>query len=43
MNEREWLDRLLIAHRAYGSSVEVDTFVKWIFKQYGMIYPENKE
>ena len=43
MSDKEWLDRLLLAHRAYGPSVEVDTFVKWVFKQYGMIYTENKE
>lgn len=43
MNDKEWLDKLLIAQRAYGACVEVDDFVKWVFKQYGMVYHEHKK
>jgi hypothetical protein len=38
MNDKEWLDKLIIAKNAYGDNAEVDAFIKWVFKQYGMVY-----
>jgi hypothetical protein len=42
MNDKDWLEKVLLAQKTYGSSVEVDAFVKWLFKQYGIVHPDDR-
>ena len=39
MSDKEWLEKILLAYKSYGPSVEVDDFIKWLYKQYGIAYP----
>jgi hypothetical protein len=43
MNDRELLDRLNIAYKVYPyPSKEIEAFISWLYKQYGIVQPENK-
>jgi hypothetical protein len=43
MNDKEWLDKVLTAYKVYPyPSIEVENFIRWIYKQYGIIPPSNK-
>lgn len=39
MSDKEWLEKIRHAYKSYGASVEVEDFVKWLYKQYGIVYP----
>ena len=42
MNDKELLDRIRIAYKVYPyPSKELEVFINWLYKQYGMIPPEK--
>ena len=44
MIDKEWLERIIIAYKVYPyPSVEIDTFIQWLYKQYGIVQPKNKK
>lgn len=47
MQEKEFFTRLDVAvdvyKRNFGSQPELDKFVQWLYKQYGMMYPKKEE
>lgn len=47
MIDREWLERVTIAYKAYsqqvGSNLPVESFIAWLYKQYGIIQPKDKK
>lgn len=41
-NDRDWLERVSTAYKAYPfPSKEIEEFVSWVYKQYGIV--ERKE
>ena len=41
MNDKEWLDRVLIAYKMYQyPNKEVESFIAWLYAQYGVVKPE---
>jgi hypothetical protein len=44
MIDKQWLERINIAYKAYPfPSKEIEAFVDWLYKQYGILNPENKD
>lgn len=45
MIDREWLERVSIAYETYsqqvGPSLPVETFIIWLYKQYGIVQPKK--
>jgi len=42
MNDKQWLERIVIAYKAYPyPSNDIEQFIHWIYKQYGIVQ-ENK-
>lgn len=49
MTEKEWLERVKLGAKIYNNdrlhrdfqAAEVDKFVEWLYKQYGVVY--NKD
>lgn len=40
MNDKEWLDKIIIAYKAYPyPNKDIETFIRWIYQQYGIIAP----
>jgi hypothetical protein len=43
MTDKEWLEKISIAYRAYQTQVSpslpVENFISWLYKQYGIIQP----
>jgi hypothetical protein len=43
MNDKQWLERVTIAYKIYsqqvGSSLPVENFITWLYKQYGIVEP----
>ena len=43
MNDKEWLERLLLAYNSYPyPSKEIETFINWVYKMYGIVKPEKR-
>lgn len=46
-SDKDWLKRVVIGYRVYqeqfGNSNEIQSFIEWLFKQYGITYPIDKE
>ncbi len=46
MNDKQWLDLVSTAYRAYktqvGPSLPVENFIHWLYKQYGIVEPVQK-
>lgn len=50
MTEKEWLDRVRLGAKIYNEgrlhrdfqAAEVDKFVEWLYKQYGVVYKQDK-
>lgn len=43
--EKEWLERVAIAARVYDDAHGLHTaehFTKWLYREYGIIFPEEK-
>jgi hypothetical protein len=44
MIDKDWLGRIGIAYRVYPfPSKEIEAFIEWLYKQYGIIKTENKD
>jgi hypothetical protein len=44
MLDKEWLEKIYVAYRAYPyPSIEIDTFIQWLYKQYGIVQSKEKE
>ena len=45
MNDKQWLERVTIAYKAYskdvGPGLQIEAFITWLYKQYGIV-PPNK-
>ena len=42
MTDKDWLKRVLIAYKAYPyPSKEIERFTAWLYKQYGIVMPED--
>lgn len=44
MNDKEWLEKVTIAYKAYPyPSYQVTEFIAWLYKQYGIVIPSEKK
>lgn len=44
MNDKEWLEKIQIAYRAYPyPSYDIEQFILWLYKQYGIVPPIKEE
>jgi hypothetical protein len=47
INDKEWLERLLIGYKVYkeehGGKADVEHFIVWMYKQYGIVLPKEKK
>lgn len=48
MNDKEWLDRVRLASRVYQEQFSqdqqsVEHFVRWLYREYGIVMPQLKE
>lgn len=45
MNDKQWLEKVSIAYNVYteqvGPNLSVETFIAWLYKQYGIVPPKN--
>jgi hypothetical protein len=42
INDKDWLEKIIIAYRAYPyPSKEIERFTAWLYKQYGIVQPEQ--
>ncbi len=45
MNDKEWLNRVLIAYQVYKEkntdSESIKNFLLWLYQQYGIIVPDK--
>ena len=46
MNDKQWLERVTIAYKAYsqqvGPSYPIENFIEWLYQQYGIVPPKDK-
>jgi len=43
MIDKQWLEKIITAYAAYPHpSLDIENFIKWIYKQYGIV-PPNKD
>jgi hypothetical protein len=44
MTDKDWLERVTIAYRAYQyPNKDIENFIHWLYNQYGIIEPKDKE
>jgi len=47
LNDKDWLEKVSIAYAAYKQQHErspcVESFISWLYKQYGIIEPKDNE
>lgn len=44
MIDKDWLDRIKIAYKAYPfPNKDIEAFISWIYKQYGIVEKKDKE
>ena len=44
MIDKDWLERISIAYKVYPfPSKEIESFIEWLYRQYGIVKPENKD
>ena len=44
MTDKDWLERVTIAYKVYPyPNKDIETFVHWLYKQYGIIAPKEKD
>lgn len=45
MNDKQWLERVTIAYKAYAKErspqLPVEQFIDWLYKQYGIVKPKD--
>ena len=38
MTDKDWLEKIIIAYRVYPyPSKDIESFIKWIYEQYGIV------
>lgn len=47
MIDKDWLERVTIAYAEYqrqmGTSIPVENFISWMYRQYGIVEPTDKK
>jgi hypothetical protein len=44
MTDKDWLEKVSIAYRVYPyPSKDIEFFINWLYKQYGITIPKGKE
>ena len=51
MNDKDWLEKVKLGCKVYNQSRmhrdfqadEVEKFVEWLYKQYGIVQPDDKD
>jgi hypothetical protein len=47
MNDKEWLKKIKIAYSAYvsktGPQPDIEDFIHWLYKEYGIIEPQDSQ
>jgi len=44
MTDKDWLERVKIAYKAYPfPSKDIEHFISWLYKQYGIIETKDKK
>jgi hypothetical protein len=42
MTDKDWLERVTIAYRAYPyPHNDIEAFITWMYKQYGIVQPKE--
>lgn len=42
MLDKEWLEKILVAYKAYPyPNLEIEKFLQWLYSQYGIIQPKK--
>lgn len=42
LNDKEFLERILVAYKVYPyPNKDIETFINWVYKQYGYVYPRG--
>mgnify|MGYP003347204366 FL=1 len=40
VNDKDWLERVSVAYKAYPyPNKDIEAFIKWLYQQYGVIPP----
>jgi hypothetical protein len=44
MIDKDWLERVLIAYKVYPyPNPQIESFIKWMYTQYGIVQPDEKK
>jgi hypothetical protein len=47
MIDKDWLERVTIAYKVYsgkvGPKLEIENFIAWLYRQYGIVEPDKDE
>ena len=44
MNDKDWLERITIAYKVYPHpNKDIESFVAWLYEQYGIVKPKDKK
>ena len=44
MTDKDWLERIKIAYKVYPyPSKEIEAFISWLYKQYGIVEQKDKK
>jgi hypothetical protein len=47
MIDKDWLERVSVAYREYSRQVSpnlsIEQFINWLYKQYGIVKPDDKK
>ena len=44
LNDKDWLEKVSIAYRAYPyPNKDIESFITWLYKQYGIVQLKDKE
>ena len=44
MTDKDWLERVIIAYRAYPfPNKDTEVFISWMYKQYGIVEPKEEK
>lgn len=44
MNDKQWLERVAIAYKAYPyPSKDIESFITWMYQQYGIVKPNEQK
>ena len=47
MNDKDWLKKVYTAYKfykeAYPNQKDLDTFINWLYKEYGIVLPKDNK